>query len=171
MESPRARLDVLFTAHAGAVFGFALRRTSRGEAEDIVSETFLIAWRRLDDVPDDPLPWLFGVARKVLANRRRGDRRQAALRSKLSSGQLRNVALVDDEREPDRVLSALAGLPSGERDAITLIAWEGLTPEEAAIALGCSRAALYVRVHRARRKLADLLSPRALPDNSEVDRP
>ncbi|MEO7397189.1 MAG: sigma-70 family RNA polymerase sigma factor [Ilumatobacteraceae bacterium] len=154
----RIRLDSLFVSHAAAVFAFARRRASRVEAEDVVSETFLVAWRRLDDVPESSLPWLLGVARRVLANRRRADARQAALRSRLGPGE-RDVGGPPEssQRDASIVLAALAALPPAERDAITLLAWEGLTADEAAIVLDCSRATFYVRVHRARQKLASQL--------------
>lgn len=165
--SRRAQLDALFTSYAPDVFAFALRRAPRSEAEDVVSETFLVAWRRLDAVLDHALPWLLGVARRVLANRRRADARQAALRSRLGQGQ------PDPDGEPESadpdasaVLVALATLPPAERDAITLLAWEGLTPAEAAIVLGCSRATFYVRVHRGRRRLAGSFG--AGPDSSNT---
>ena len=86
----RARMDELFTAHAADVYAFALRRSSPSTAEDVVSETFLVAWRRLDSVPDTPKPWLLAVARRVLANQRRSNGRQSALRSRLGA------------RDPDR---------------------------------------------------------------------
>jgi RNA polymerase sigma-70 factor (ECF subfamily) len=163
----RAQLDALFTSYATEVFAFALRRASRAEAEDVVSETFLVAWRRLDAVPDHALPWLLGVARRVLANRRRADARQAAMRSRLGQGQ------PDPDGEPESadpeasaVLVALATLPPAERDAITLLAWEGLTPAEAAIVLGCSRATVYVRAHRARRRLARSLGAEPEPSST-----
>ncbi len=167
----REQLDALFTSHAAAVFAFALRRASRSEAEDVVSETFLVAWRRLDVVPDRALPWLLGVARRVLANRRRGEARQAALRSRLGSGEP-DADGVSESAQPEAgiVLAALAALPPAERDAITLLAWEGLTPDEAAIVLGCSRATFYVRVHRARRRLAGRLEVGSdSPNTKEVD--
>jgi RNA polymerase sigma-70 factor, ECF subfamily len=85
----RARMDALFTSHAADVFAFALRRSSPQAAQDTVSETFLVAWRRLDSVPDTPKPWLLGVARRVLANQRRTDGRQIALRTRLRSPALR----------------------------------------------------------------------------------
>lgn len=170
--SRRSRLDMLFSSHAAAVFAFARRRTSRAEADDVVSETFLVAWRRLDDVPERSLPWLLGVARRVLANRRRSDVRQAALRLRLGPAER---ATVDPHEpagnDPDVVLTALAALPPAEREAITLIAWEGLTPEEAAIVVDCSRAAFYVRIHRARQRLAEHLGTGAEPSTTnEVGR-
>ena len=157
-ETRRSRLDALFSSHSAAVFAFARRRASRAEADDVVSETFLVAWRRLDDVPERSLPWLLAVARRVLANRRRSDARQAALRVRLGPGERATV----DPDEPTGddtavVRAALAALSPAEREAITLIAWEGLTSEEAAIVLDCSRATFYVRIHRARKRLAEHL--------------
>jgi len=165
-----ARLDALFTAHAAQVYAFALRRTSRSAAEDVVSETFLVAWRRLDAVPDNAKPWLLAVARRVLANQRRADGRQTALRARLASSE----RVVDNEvrrSEDAAALAALATLSPADRDAVTLIAWDGLSAEEAAVVLGCSRATFYVRLHRARRRLAAALDPTTdRADEQEADR-
>jgi RNA polymerase sigma factor (sigma-70 family) len=151
----QAQLDALFTSHAAQVFAFASRRTTRVEAEDVVSETFLVAWRRLDDVPEHALPWLLAVARRSLANRRRSESRQSAVRSRLGPEERDPGAMPEPaDADVNIVLHALAELPPAERDAITLLAWDGLTPDEAATVLGCSRATFYVRVHRARRKLS-----------------
>ena len=170
----RAQMDVLFTSHAADVYAFALRRTSRSAAQDVVSETFLVAWRRFDSVPEAPKPWLLGVARRVLANQRRSDGRQTALRTRLGSSDP-NTSEQDaaELAEPhasygdSAVLAALAGLAPSERDAMTLIAWDGLSAEEAAIVLGCSRAAFYVRVHRARRRLVAALGTAIDPSNEQ----
>jgi RNA polymerase sigma-70 factor (ECF subfamily) len=72
---PRVRFEELYRTHAGAVLAFAHRRAAEDVAEDVLSEVFLVAWRRLEDVPEQPLPWLLGVARRVLANRRRAESR------------------------------------------------------------------------------------------------
>ncbi len=166
----RAHLDALFTKHAAEVFAFARRRASRSEAEDVVSETFLVAWRRLDAVPERSLPWLLGVARRVLANRRRADARQAAVRSRLGPSEREALGAAESaDLDAGIVLAGLAELPPAERDAITLLAWEGLTPDEAAIVLGCSRATFYVRVHRARRRLASRLGAGPISSTKEKD--
>ena len=174
----RAQMDALFTSHAAEVYAFALRRTSRAAAQDAVSETFLVAWRRLHSVPDSPKPWLLGVARRVLANQRRSDGRQIALRRRLGSPHPRvrdqDAAQVVEPAAThgdDAVLAALATLTPAERDAITLIAWDGLSAEEAATVLGCSRAAFYVRVHRARRRLAAALGLAIDPSNEQETDP
>ncbi len=164
----RARLEALFDAHGKAVYAFARRRTGSADADEVVSETFLVAWRRLDDVPTEALPWLLGVARRCLANLDRGEARQGAVRLRLASSAR---ALVTDVADPSTLSAemrrSLARLSPGERDAITLVAWEGLTPDEAAIALGCSRAAVYLRLHRARRRLRHDLRSSARPTDSE----
>ena len=123
-------------------------------AEDVVAETFVVCWRRFDDVPDDPLPWLFGVARRCLANRRRSDDRRSALAERAGAeldAAGRDVA--DAVGERDRMLTAFAALSENDREVLSLVAWEGLDVAGAAQAMGCSTAALKVRLHRARRRL------------------
>ena len=174
----RAQMNALFTSYAADVYAFALRRTSPSAAQDVVSETFLVAWRRFESVPDTAKPWLLGVARRVLANQRRSDGRQVALRTRLETPQLNaagpDVAELAESagtHSDSTVLAALDALTPGERDAITLIAWDGLSTNEAAIVLGCTRAAFYVRVHRARRRLAAALGPAIDPSNEQKAEP
>ncbi len=151
----RRRLEALFHAHAAAVWAYAARRADAGTADDITSDVFVIAWRRLDDVPEDALPWLLACARRVVANRWRATRRQTALRERLSR-----------ERPPapapatwDSALSdALRSLRPDDREVLMLIAWEGLDAGQAATVIGCTRRALTMRLHRARRRLAAALA-------------
>jgi RNA polymerase sigma-70 factor, ECF subfamily len=151
----RVRLEALFVEHAGAVRAYARRRIDIATADDTVSEVFVIAWRRLDDVPADALPWLLACARRVLANQRRGARRRSALADRLSSTHGSVAPRVDVE---DGALArALAELSDRDREVLLLIAWEGLEPARAAAALECSRPALAVRMHRARRRLAAVI--------------
>jgi RNA polymerase sigma-70 factor (ECF subfamily) len=174
--SDRERLEALFGEHARAVRAYALRRVDAATADDVVSEVFVVACRRLQDVPsDDALPWLLGCARRVLANQQRGGRRRAALSRRLQTD-------AADAREhapvasPDGVLArALDRLSARDRELLMLIAWEELDPVSAARVLGCSRGALAVRLHRARRRLADALvreqeSPASCVPTVEVDR-
>lgn len=142
-------------------------------AEDAVAETFLIAWRRLDAIGDDPLPWLFGVARRVIANQHRGEHRRHALRERL-----RNDRGVGSWRPAaaglsDEIAAALLALSPREREALLLVAWEGLTPERAATVVGCSPATFRARLHRARRHIArhlnaDSTAPLATPSLEET---
>jgi RNA polymerase sigma-70 factor, ECF subfamily len=159
IEGRAARFEAVFTAHSGVIYAYARRRVTKEEAEDVVSEAFLVAWRRLDDLPAEPVPWLIGVARNVLANRRRADNRRAALGERLrrTSATARVADPGGTPATDDRVLGALAALPPGQREVIELVAWEGLTPSEVAAALEIARATVYVRLHRARQRLARVL--------------
>jgi RNA polymerase sigma-70 factor, ECF subfamily len=155
------RFEGLFREHYAAVRGYALRRAPRDVAQEVVAETFLVAWRRLDDVPDDAVPWLFGVARRVLANQRRSARRNVALERRLAEA----VPAASDSGDPGERLgeaeflrAALARLSDRDREALMLVAWHGLTGARAARAAGCTRAAFAVRLHRARARLAAELS-------------
>ena len=151
-----ARLKQLFDDHAGRLYAYCLRRAG-DDAEELVAETFLVAWRRIDVVPAEPLPWLFNVAGKLIANRRRGDRRREAFLTTMKAVQRsRTVAAADPADEVATrftVLQILDRLPPAEREALMLTAWDGLDVREGAKAAGCSRATFSVRLHRARRRV------------------
>ena len=163
--------ELLFQRHYPAVRAYALRRTSPDAAQDVVAETFLVAWRRLDEVPDDALPWLYGVARRVLANQRRGAERGDALARRLAGAT--SAAAADDpgERAGDAELVrlALGRLPESSREALMLVAWHGLSGARAARAAGCSRATFAVRLHRARARLAAELAALEPPTVSNIE--
>lgn len=153
-----ARFDALFRDHQRAVLAYAMRRTSDpADAEDVAAETFTIAWRKVDAIPADAaLPWLYAVARRVLANHRRGAGRRARL-----AGLLR----VDDVPTPMRVgegldgpaLDALATLSPSDQELLRLVAWEGLGNAEIARVLGITPNAVAIRLHRARARFAQAL--------------
>ncbi|HEY7399641.1 MAG TPA: RNA polymerase sigma factor [Actinomycetota bacterium] len=149
----------LYAEHADRVLAYARRRVDPQDAPDVVAETFLAAWRRREVIPTDALPWLYAVARNVISNSRRAERRRDALRGRLAVVRTGDgedpVARVDDQTV---VISALRQLPPMEREALMLVTWEDLEPHRAAAALGCSAAALRVRLHRGRRKLRGLLN-------------
>lgn len=130
-----------------------MRRIDPAKADDIVAEVFLVAWRRLDDVPAEPRPWLFGVATRVLANERRRAARQDAAFDRLAP----NAASVEPTESPalasHPVGEALRSLSDPDREALLLTAWEGLTHREAARVLGIKEATFTVRLHRAKRRL------------------
>ena len=147
------RFDALFAAHFAAVRAYVARRSGRARVDDVLSETFLVAWRRLDVVPEDGLPWLLGVARRVLANQRRGDVRHAALIDRLASAMPRARVAEPAEDALGPLGEALASLPPAEREALLLVAWEELEPRRAARVVGCSPAAFRARLYRARRRL------------------
>ena len=155
----RERFEALFERYHGYVVAFAMRRAPGGLVDDVVGETFLVAWRSLDRVPDDPLPWLYGVARRVLANDRRGQRRRAALTDRLSRERsMSSAAQGTGGSVSEPVRDALLALSAREREAVLLVAWEGLTPTQAATAAGCTAVAFRVRLHRARGRLARSLT-------------
>jgi RNA polymerase sigma factor (sigma-70 family) len=135
-----------------------LRRTGqRADAEDVVAGTFAVAWRRFADAPAEELrlAWLYAIAARVLANQRRSLRRLAALRSRL-----RALPPVpgEDRGELAEVRAALREVRPDEQEILRLAAWEGLTGAELAIALRCSENAATIRLHRARKRLAEQLA-------------
>jgi RNA polymerase sigma-70 factor, ECF subfamily len=150
------RFEGLFRANYPAVRAYALRRAAADAAQDVVSETFLVAWRRLDDVPADALPWLYGVARRVLANQRRTANRGAALQDRIAGATPRAAASDpgDSAGDAEILRLALGRLSEPSREALMLVAWHGLSGPRAARAAGCSRATFAVRLHRARASLA-----------------
>lgn len=161
-----ARFTALFESTHRALLAYAVRRvTEPADAADVVAESFLVAWRRIDDVPggDDARPWMFGVARRVLANARRGDRRRLALADRLRD-HLTDVVPPPDDPGSD-VEQALARLSDEDQELLRLVAWEELGREEIAVVLGISRTAVRVRLHRARRRLADQLTALAAADD------
>ncbi|MGI8535421.1 MAG: RNA polymerase sigma factor [Mycobacteriales bacterium] len=126
-----------------------MRHTDRDSAQEVVSETFLVAWRRLADVPGDPLPWLLVVARNTVANQRRSGYRRSVLQDEVARlHRAVGPAPGADELVVDRadVLSALARLTAKEREALLLVAWDGLSPADAARVAGCSTSAFHVRL-------------------------
>jgi RNA polymerase sigma-70 factor (ECF subfamily) len=149
----QARFELLFESCHAQVAAYVRRRVPNEAVEDVVEETFLVAWRRFERVPSEPLPWLYGVARRVLANERRGGRRADALAERLAHEAERAPAADATPGLSADLEAALRALSEREREAVLLIAWEGLTPGQAAVAAGCSAAAFRVRLHRARRQL------------------
>lgn len=158
-DARRERFEQVFAAHREAVLGYLRRRTDSGhDAADLVADTFLVAWRRLDDVPQGPQarPWLYGVARRVLANHRRGEGRRHALATKLLSEQLTETP---NAQAPDGPTArAFRLLPDQDREVLTLVVWEELDTAQVATALGISRNAVRIRLHRARKRFARLLT-------------
>lgn len=144
------RFEAIYRQHFGSILAYARRRLP-ARAEDVVAETFLVAWRRLDDVPADALPWLYGVARRVIADSRRTSRRQEALTDRLAAVQ-EPSSTEPTETDPE-LLAALARLSTRERELLLLVHWEDLEPRRAALALGCARATVATRLWRAHRRL------------------
>jgi RNA polymerase sigma-70 factor, ECF subfamily len=153
MES-QARFEALYRRYAPVVKSYALRRADPSIADDVVSDVFLVCWRRLEEVPADVLPWLLEVARRALSTRRRGENRRHALSDRLAA------TAIDVEAQSvgsGSLRAALESLSAADRELLLLIAWEDLTPTQAATALGIKAPTLRVRLLRARRRLASAL--------------
>ena len=154
-----ARFRRLCEAHTAAVLAYALRRVPREDAADVVAETFLVAWRRLDEVDErSALPWLYAVARRVLLSQQRSTRRQRAIAGGSPPPSRPGTPRPRQASGSRRLLDALAALSEGDREVLMLAAWEELPSGEAARVLGCSAAAYRIRLHRARRRLRERLA-------------
>lgn len=148
----------LFAAYNRHVLAYALRRCHQpADAEDVVAGTFAVAWRRFADAPAEELrlAWLYAIAARVLANQRRSARRLVALRSRLRE---QPPAAEPQRAELPQVVVALKQLRPAEQEILRLAAWEGLSGRELALALTCSENAATIRLHRARKRLAEQLA-------------
>lgn len=153
------RFARLWRAYYPAVLAYATRRAGADLAGDVATATFAVLWQRIDQPPVEPLPWLYSVARRELANQRRGSRRREALRGRLAGRRLlASVDPGDTATEGMHARVALARLAEADREVLMLIAWEGLEPAQAAAVLGISPGAFAVRLHRARRRLESRLA-------------
>ncbi|MBL1092617.1 RNA polymerase sigma factor [Streptomyces sp. NPDC001739] len=148
-----------YRAHYWAVSRFVARRLDGQphEVEEVVAEVFSIAWRRRTELPESPLPWLYGVARNCLSNTVRGLSRYRRLLNRLGNHEAahrrQTVESPDAERPGSWVHEALARLSPADQEVLRLTAWEELTVEELAVTLGCGQGAAAMRLHRARRRL------------------
>ncbi len=156
-----------FRRHVGAVTRYAVRRCDNAEqVADLISDTFLVgleACGRYQEMHDTALPWLFGIARRVLAGHRR--RRYTFYRTHGFQPLVTPdeadaiVAAIDASRLRPELEAALHSLPGSEREVFLLVAHDGLTPTEAALALDVTPNAARLRLSRARRKLREELEP------------
>ena len=131
---------------------YLARRTDPATAEDVLAETLLVCWRRAEDLPEEPLPWVYGVARNCLRNAERAARRQERVAARI-------MAQPADPGPPEdpALDEALATLRPEESELLRLWAWEQLAPAEIAVVLGISPNAASTRLTRAKKKLADRL--------------
>ena len=131
---------------------FVRRRADPAYVDDVVADTLLVVWRRLDDVPvGQELPWCYGVARRCLANQRRSESRRLGLVDRLTEHA--QVSAADDHAYDDPTRAALEALAEEDRTVLQLWAWEGLAPRELAAVLGITANAASIRLHRAKRRL------------------
>lgn len=159
------RFTSIYDAHHRQVYAYAVTRAGREHADDVVADTFLVAWRRVHELPAAPLPWLLGVARNVARERYRDEVRQTAIAAELKAW-LREAEDDVAEHVTDRaaVLVALGGLSEDDREVLTLTAWHGLSARDAAKVVGCSTATFFVRLHRARKRLQEAMTPTSHTD-------
>jgi RNA polymerase sigma-70 factor (ECF subfamily) len=169
------RFSAMFDELSPRVYAYARRQCDPTVAQDVVADTFLVAWRRWSDVPAEPLPWLLVVARNTLANHRRYAARQHRLTDSVGRvEQLAGPVAGADAGvvERDALLAGLAQLSDAEREALLLIAWDGLSNSQAAHVAGCSVRAFEVRLSRARARLSRAVSEPSPPAaKTDSDRP
>lgn len=158
-DSPIAhdRFEAMFRREAGVVLMFAVHRVGRAAADDIVADTFAVAWRKLDEVPSPARAWLLVTARKIISNYLRSQRRHPTHQLRDSDS-----AWMDDLAEGvaarREVLDAIARLNRKSREAVILAAWYDLSQKEMAHVMGCSVTAAGVRLHRGRKELREMLT-------------
>jgi RNA polymerase sigma factor (sigma-70 family) len=160
----RERFEALYCELYAPICGYVVRRVGNPEdAAEVIAETFATLWRRLDSCPsgDEVRPWLFGVARRALANQRRGERRRGALAERLTAKFDSAAAPAVAAGSDGRIARAFAGLSDQDREILSLIAWEGLTREELSVALGVSRGVVRLRLYRARGRFKAALAREA----------
>ncbi len=162
-DQAQDRVAAIYERYASHIAAYALRRSSGCDAADTVAETFLVVWRRRDVVPEEPqtLPWLYGVARRVLSNQRRSSRRQGRLWKRLASEFAAlevSVPPLEEIEELRRVAAALEHLSEDDAELLRLTAWEALTPSEIATVFDIAPGTARQRLSRARQRLRKQLA-------------
>lgn len=172
-EGAEARFERLYAEHGRSVLAYAVRRASDAQdAADVVADTFLVAWRRVADVPAGEAArlWLYGVARNILANQQRSERRRHRLGERLRH---ELPAVLEDAGAPAQtglVVAALARLGPDDQEVLRLAGWEELSPGEIAVVLGIGQVAVRSRLHRARRRLRAALERAPEPEDKNCVR-
>jgi RNA polymerase sigma-70 factor (ECF subfamily) len=169
--SPLARFETLFAAHQRDVLAYAMRRSGTlADAEDVAAETFVIAWRKLAAIPGEPLPWLYAVARRVLANQRRGTSRRERLAALLRVEDVPTPVRAGEDLDGP-VFEALASLSPADQEMLRLVAWEDLRNQQVAEVLGITPNAVAIRLHRARARFTHALARRPGQDDLKYPGP
>lgn len=170
-ESADKEFTRLHEAHYDEVLAYCARRIGSTDADEVAAEVFAVTWRRLDEIEwETARAWLYGIARGVLGNRWRSARRHTRLLGRLSGLAPTPRELPDEQvvrrSQDEEVLSALRHLKASDQEVLMLAAWEELTAPEIAHTLGISVAAAEQRLHRAKKRLARILSPTVSPTNA-----
>ena len=159
MPSQDARLTRLYEKHNRALRAYCLRRLPDDEVSDAVAAVFAVAWRRISDMPEDDmvLQWLYGVARRVVSDHHRSQRRRRRLAERLAGVRMPAVTQPDwhvvQRAEYRQLHEALVAMREKDREVLLLAAWEELSNESIAVVLGCSTPAAAQRLHRAKKRL------------------
>ena len=166
------RFTDLFNAHHTQLLAYVRRRLTPDIADDALADTFLAAWRNLDRLSGDPLPWLYGLARGAVSHQRRSIDRTTRLDQRSVARDLRIISpdLSEVIGWEDRFVAAFARLNETEREVLRLVTWEELGPSDGAVVLGCTPTAFKVRLHRARRHLRHLLDADSADQRADVPR-
>jgi RNA polymerase sigma factor (sigma-70 family) len=165
------RFDALFESYGADIVAYCCWRAgSESDAQDAVSDVFLTAWRRLDDVPegDAARMWLYAAARRVIANQRRSGRRRAALHERLALEAAASDAAQPPASPDELVRQALRRLGPRDREVLLLAEWEGLSPSQIAEVLGCLTVTARGRLHRARRRFRAVFEEQARADTDHL---
>lgn len=160
----RAWLESLFASHHAQVLAYAMRRVGPDDVEDVLAEVFAAAWQHRDRVPDPPLPWLYRTASNYVLHTWRRLGRQDRLAVRLQAQPAANApdpaeAVAGRLDDAARVGAALSTLSVKDAEVLRLAEWEQLDADQLAYVLGCTRNAAKVRLHRARRRFAQALTP------------
>jgi len=161
----KTQFEALYEEYRLPVLAYCARRTSSSDAADVCAETFFVAWRRIDDIPEPPkaLPYLYRIAGNVLSNQLRTTRRRHRLAAKLAGLGVTPpqdpLNLVVQNSLDDAVVAAVRRLKPADREIVMLAAWEDLSREAIAEMFGMSKAAVDQRIHRAYQRMARVLEP------------
>ena len=157
-DARRPRFEAVAADVLEPVRRFLARRTDPDTADDVLADTLLVLWRRLDDVPpgDEALPWTYAVARNALANAERGSRRQRRLAHRITVVDPPDEAAPAEPEGDERVATALAQMRPDEAELLRLWAWEQLGPAEIATVLDLTPNAVSIRLHRARGRFKEI---------------
>lgn len=168
----RERYEGVFHEVYEPVQRYVHRRVAAGDVDDVVADTMLVLWRRLDDVPSDmAVPWAYGVARRCVANHRRGDDRRGNLQERLRRERHSSEASTTAGADSESMHAALRELDSRDREILHLWAWEGLAPREIATVLDISANAASIRLHRAKSRLASAFAGKeSVADGHSISR-
>jgi RNA polymerase sigma-70 factor (ECF subfamily) len=149
---------------------YVARRADPSAVDDVVADVLLVLWRRLEDVPrENPLPWTYGVAKRCLSNHHRANQRHLRLVERLTRLERRDEGRLVVDPEHADVHAALARLRELDREVVLLWAWEGLAPREIATATGLTANAVSIRLHKAKKLLANHLGKNSTAGGQERD--